>query len=89
VPIFDIQTLLQFYEMLIDDFDDLMRERHSARRAFHCIMEVYHLREWVWHDLVENNQKLKDALKVTSESDFRPHQPELHLVSVSPGYHER
>ncbi|QDF39106.1 hypothetical protein FJN17_16970 [Bradyrhizobium symbiodeficiens] len=70
MPIFDIQTHLQFYEMLVDDFDDLMRERHSARRAFHCIMEAYHLREWVWHDLVENNQKLKDALNITSENDF-------------------
>ncbi|MHB0773782.1 hypothetical protein ACYCVF_35495 [Bradyrhizobium sp. 1.29L] len=70
MPIFDIQTHLQFYDMLVDDFDDLMREQHSARRAFHCIMEAYHLREWVWHDLIENNQKLKDALKITSESDF-------------------
>jgi len=70
MPIFDIQTHLQFYEMLVDDFDDLMRERHSARRAFHCIMESYHLREWVWHDFVEANQKLKDALKIADESDF-------------------
>lgn len=70
MPIFDIQTHLQFYEMLVDDFDDLMREPYSARRAFHCVMEAYHLREWVWHDLIESNQGLKDQLKITSEGDF-------------------
>lgn len=66
MPILDIQTHLQFYEMFVDDFDNLMREQYSARHAFHSIMEAYHLREGVWHDLVENNQKLKDGLKITS-----------------------
>jgi len=28
-----------------------MREQYSARRAFHCILEACHLREWVWHTL--------------------------------------
>jgi hypothetical protein len=70
MPIFDIQTHLEFYNMLVDDFDDLMREQHSARRAFHCILEAYHLREWVWHDLIEDHQAIKDALKIASESDF-------------------
>ncbi len=70
MPIFDIQTHIEFYNMLVDDFDDWMREQHSTRRAFHCILEAYHLREWVWHDLVENNQTLKDALKTPTETDF-------------------
>jgi hypothetical protein len=52
--------------MFVDDFDNLMREQYSARHAFHSIMEAYHLRERVWHDLIENNQKLKDGLKITS-----------------------
>lgn len=43
MPILDIQTHLQFYEMFVDDFDNLMREQYSARRAFHSIMEAYHL----------------------------------------------
>jgi len=70
MPIFDIHTHLDFYNTLVDDFDDFMREQHSARRAFHCILEAYHLREWVWYDLVKNNQSVKDSLKVTSEKDF-------------------
>jgi hypothetical protein len=70
MPIFDIQTHIEFYNMLVDDFDDLMREQHSARRAFHCILEAYHLREWVWHDLIEDNQTIKNALKIASESNF-------------------
>jgi hypothetical protein len=47
-----------------------MREQHSARIAFHCILEAYHLREWVWHGLLEHNQALKDGLKISNESDF-------------------
>jgi len=39
VTIFDIRTHLDFYDMLVEDFDDFMREQHSARRAFHCILE--------------------------------------------------
>lgn len=70
VTIFDIQTHIDFYNILVDDFDDLMREQHSARRAFHCILEAHHLREWVWHDLLEHNQTLREALKISSESDF-------------------
>jgi hypothetical protein len=70
MAIFDIQTHLEFYDMLVDDFDDLMGEQHSARRAFHCILEAYHLREWVWHDLIENSQTIKDALKITNQNDF-------------------
>jgi hypothetical protein len=30
VPIVDIQTHLDFYNMLVDDFDDFMREQHST-----------------------------------------------------------
>ncbi len=70
MPIFDIQTHIDFYNMLVDDFDDYMREQHSARRAFHCILEVYHLREWVWLGHIENNQAVKDELKITNEAEF-------------------
>jgi hypothetical protein len=33
MPIFAIRTHLEFYKLLVDDFDDLMWEQHSARRA--------------------------------------------------------
>jgi hypothetical protein len=70
MTIFDITTHLDFYNMLVDDFDDFMHEQHSARRAFHCILEAYHLREWVWHDCIEDDQSLKDKLRITNEPDF-------------------
>jgi hypothetical protein len=63
MPVFDVQTHIDFYNMLVDDFDDFMLEQHSARRAFHCVLEIYHLREWIWHDSIEHNEALKDALK--------------------------
>jgi hypothetical protein len=67
---FDIVTYTDFYEMLVDDFDDFMREQHSSRRAFHCILEAYHLREWVWHDWIENDDAAQAALGVRSEAEF-------------------
>jgi hypothetical protein len=70
MTIFEIRTHLEFYDMLVDDFDDFMRERHSTRRAFHCILEAYHLREWVWHDRIEADQTLRNTLRIAKEDDF-------------------
>lgn len=40
MPIFDVQTHIDFYNMFVDDFDDFMREQYSARRAFHCVNKL-------------------------------------------------
>jgi hypothetical protein len=67
---FDIRSHIDFYEMLVDDFDDFMKEQHSARRAFHCILEAYHLREWVWHDWIQNDENVRVALGIKTEREF-------------------
>jgi hypothetical protein len=42
---FEPLTCRDFYEMLVEDFDDFMAEPHSARRAWHCAITAYHLHE--------------------------------------------
>lgn len=78
----DVRTHIYFYEMLVDDFDDFMKEQHSARRAFHCILEAYHLREWVWHDWLEND----DAARKRSALRERPSSMRSSTVPAS-GFH--
>ena len=57
---FDLTTSRDFYAMVVADFDDYMAEPHSARRALHCALSAYHLREWVWHDWIEQNPAIRD-----------------------------
>lgn len=36
--------------MLVEDFDDFMRETHSGRRAIHCAITANHMKDWVRND---------------------------------------
>jgi len=38
-----MQLGLYTLSMFMDDFDDFMVERHSARRAVHCAITAHHL----------------------------------------------
>ncbi len=67
---FDLTTSTDFYAMLVEDFDDFMSEPHSARRALHCAITAYHLREWVWRDWLENDELVKNALSVSDQASF-------------------
>jgi hypothetical protein len=67
---FEPLTCRDFYEMLVEDFDDFMAEPHSARRAWHCAITAYHLHEWVWGDWLKGNQPMRDALQVASCREF-------------------
>jgi hypothetical protein len=42
---FDVKTSFEFYEMLVADWDDLMNDKQSARKAIHCIVLANHLPE--------------------------------------------
>jgi hypothetical protein len=67
---FDIATSTDLYAALVQDFDEYMRETHSARRALHCAITAYHLREWVWHELLEHDLPLRNAIGIHDESSF-------------------
>jgi hypothetical protein len=67
---FDISTSADFYEMLVEDFDELITKPDSARLALHCAISAYHLREWLWKDWLSSDTEAKEAIGVTSESSF-------------------
>jgi hypothetical protein len=67
---FDIATSTDLYSVLVQDFDEYMDETHSSRRALHCAITAYHLREWIWHDWLEHDPSACSAIGVQDESSF-------------------
>lgn len=67
---FDIASSEDFYAALVNDFDDLMAEPHSARRALHCAMTAYHLHEWVWGDWLKRDEAVKAALGIRDKDSY-------------------
>jgi hypothetical protein len=67
---FDITTPVEFYQMLVEDFDEYMAEPHSTRRALHCAIVAYHLHEWVWGGWLKGDVRARSALGVDSRNSF-------------------
>jgi hypothetical protein len=67
---FDVTTSLDFYAMLVADFDEYMTEPESTRRALHCAITAYHLREWVWGDWLKTDYEVWKALDIRSDKEF-------------------
>jgi hypothetical protein len=67
---FDITTSIDFYTMLVQDYDEYMAETHLARKALHCAIVAYHLREWVWKDWLEHDLPAQKAIGIRDESSF-------------------
>jgi hypothetical protein len=67
---FDLTSAEDFYTALVSDFDDLMAEPHSARRALHCAMTAYHLHEWVWGDWLKRDPATKDTLGIRNFASY-------------------
>lgn len=67
---FGITNAQEFYAMLIEDFDEFMRNQQSARCAVHCAITAYHLHEWVWGDWLKNDQATKTKLGLTNQDSF-------------------
>src|SRR5262249_43940727 len=67
---FDIATSTDLYAALVQDFNEYMDETHSSRKALHCAITAYHLREWIWHDWLEHDPAARSAIEVQDESSF-------------------
>jgi len=67
---FDVVTAHDFYALLVQDFDDFMKEPSSARLALHCAISAHHLKDWVWHDKILGDAQLKVKLGVNSLNGF-------------------
>lgn len=67
---FDIATPTDFYGMLVQDFDEYMSEPHSARKAIHCAIIAYHLREWIWKEWLTHDIAAQNAIGAHNEDAF-------------------
>ncbi len=67
---FDIQNSRDFYQKLLEDFDDFMEHQDSARHAMNCAITAHHLADWIWGDFVKGDFALKAKLGIKDNDDF-------------------
>jgi hypothetical protein len=67
---FDITNSRDFYQKLLEDFDDFMGQQDSARHAMNCAITAHHMADWVWGDFLKNGAALKTKLGIKSKDDF-------------------
>jgi|ERR1700733_15319167 hypothetical protein len=67
---FDIVNSQDFYQKLLEDFDDFMQQQDSARHAMNCAITAHHMADWVWGDFIKSNAGLKAKLGIKGKDDF-------------------
>jgi len=67
---FDINNSRDFYQKLLEDFDDFMGQQDSARHAMNCAITAHHMADWVWGDFLKSDDALKTKLSIKSKDDF-------------------
>jgi hypothetical protein len=67
---FDINNSRDFYQKLLEDFDDYMQQQDSARHAMNCAITAHHMADWVWGDFVKGDAALKAKLGVKDKAAF-------------------
>ncbi len=68
---FDINNSRDFYQKLLEDFDDYMQHQDSARHAMNCAITAHHMADWVWGDFIKDDHGLKAKLGVKDIHEFR------------------
>lgn len=51
VEVFGIETPIQFYAKLVQEFDDAHDQPGSSRHAMNFAITAHHMTEWVWRGL--------------------------------------
>lgn len=67
---FTIRTSGDFFENLLEEFEDLQENPLSARHAINCAISAYHMHEWVWGDWLRKDDSTKISLGVTDKDSF-------------------
>jgi hypothetical protein len=67
---FDINNSREFYQKLLEDFDDYMHHLDSARHAMNCAITAHHMADWVWGDFIKGDAALKAKLGLKDKDDF-------------------
>lgn len=61
---FDIKNSLDFYNKLLEDYEDFLNNKTSSRIAINCAMTSWHLADWIYNEfnevLRDDFEKLKD-----------------------------
>ena len=59
---FDIQSPKDFFNKLVEDFDEFKKSDNSSRSALNCAMTAWHLTDWIYHNYGLNKKfsKLKN-----------------------------
>ncbi|MHC2315178.1 hypothetical protein ACVIHC_002224 [Bradyrhizobium diazoefficiens] len=67
---FDINNARDFYQKLLEDFDDYIQQPDSARLAMNCAITAHHMADWVWGDFLKEDDTVKARLGVKKKPDF-------------------
>src|SRR6476620_2387708 len=68
---FGITDSRDFYEKLIEEYEDLHKNPTSARIAVNYAVTAYHMAEGIWGDWLKGDAKAKAALGIKSVDDFK------------------
>lgn len=68
--VFSIRNSRDFYQKLLQEFDDFRRDNLSARHAINCAVTAYHMHEWVWGDWLKKNTVAKAKLGISDKDSF-------------------
>jgi hypothetical protein len=67
---FDINNSRDFYQKLLDDFDDCIEHPDSARHAMNCAITAHHMADWIWGDFLRGDVTVKAKLGIRDKNDF-------------------
>ncbi|WP_375787727.1 hypothetical protein ACE10Z_09730 [Bradyrhizobium sp. Pha-3] len=61
---FGIETPVQLYAKLVQEFDDACEAPGSGRHAMNFAITAYHLTEWVWKDFLKEDEAKRRELGI-------------------------
>lgn len=67
---FNINNSRDFYQKLLEDFDDYMNNPGSTRHAMNCAITAHHMHDWVWVDFLKANKALRTKLNIKNKDGF-------------------
>jgi hypothetical protein len=68
---FDITNARDFYQKLLEDFDDYMAHQDSARHGMNCAITAHHMADWAWVDFLKGDAALRTKLGIKNRDGFK------------------
>ncbi len=54
---FEIKNSIDFYRLMIENYDDFRENPDSSRHAINCSISAYHMAEWIWGDWLKSDHE--------------------------------